>query len=158
MFAASINSLFSEKTSLAEGDFSPHIELFDQDEKLFSSQNFIGEKIVVYFFPYADTPGWTKESCGFRNIYEEFEKNNIKVIGISYNSPFALKKFKERYSLPFSLLSDRKKEVAKSFGANGLFTPKRMTFVIDKNGKIEKIYKKVNINTHAETILKDLTN
>tara|TARA_B100000965_G_C19489612_1_gene712397 strand:- start:558 stop:731 length:174 start_codon:yes stop_codon:yes gene_type:complete len=57
MFAASINSFFSEKTSLAEGDFSPHIELFDQDEKLFSSQNFIGEKIVVYFFPYADTPG-----------------------------------------------------------------------------------------------------
>ena len=57
MFAASINSLFSEKISLVEGDFSPHIELFDQDEKLFSSQNFIGEKIVVYFFPYADTPG-----------------------------------------------------------------------------------------------------
>ena len=158
MFAASINSLFSENVSLVEGDLSPHIELFDQDGKLFSSQNFIGEKIVVYFFPYADTPGWTKESCGFRNIYEEFEKNKIRVIGVSYNSPEALKKFKEKYNLPFSFLSDRKKEVAKSFGANGLFTPKRMTFVIDKNGKIEKIYKKVNINTHAETILKDLTN
>ena len=115
------------------------------------------KKIVVYFFPYADTPGWTKEACGFRNIYEEFEKNNIKVIGISYNSSDALKKFKEKYNLPFSFLSDSKKEVAKSFGANGLFTPKRMTFVINENGKIEKIYKKVNINTHAETILKDLT-
>jgi|TARA_B100001250_G_scaffold74353_1_gene60779 peroxiredoxin len=57
MFAASINSLFSENVSLVEGDLSPHIELFDQDGKLFSSQNFIGEKIVVYFFPYADTPG-----------------------------------------------------------------------------------------------------
>ena len=57
MFAASINSLLSENVSLVEGDFSPHIELFDQDGKLFSSQNFIGEKIVVYFFPYADTPG-----------------------------------------------------------------------------------------------------
>ena len=68
-----------------------------------------------------------------------------------------LKKFKEKYNLPFSFLSDSKKEVAKSFGANGLFTPKRMTFVINENGKIEKIYKKVNINTHAETILKDLT-
>ena len=158
MFAASINSLFSENVSLVEGDLSPHIELFDQDGKLFSSQNFMGEKIVVYFFPYADTPGWTKESCGFRNIYEEFEKNKIRVIGVSYNSSEALKKFKEKYNLPFSFLSDRKKEVAKSFGANGLFTPKRMTFVIDKNGKIEKIYKKVNINTHAETILKDLTN
>ena len=57
MFAASINSLFSENVSLVEGDLSPHIELFDQNGKLFSSQNFIGEKIVVYFFPYADTPG-----------------------------------------------------------------------------------------------------
>ena len=57
MFAASINSLFSENVSLVEGDLSPHIELFDQDGKIFSSQNFIGEKIVVYFFPYADTPG-----------------------------------------------------------------------------------------------------
>ena len=57
MFATSINSLFSEKFSLLEGDFSPHFELFDQDNKLFSSKNFIGEKIVVYFFPYADTPG-----------------------------------------------------------------------------------------------------
>ena len=57
MFAASINSLFSEKFSLLEGDFTPHFELFDQDNKLFSSKNFFGEKIVVYFFPYADTPG-----------------------------------------------------------------------------------------------------
>ena len=57
MFAASINSLFSEKFSLVEGDIFPQFELFDQDGKLFSSQNFIGKKIVVYFFPYADTPG-----------------------------------------------------------------------------------------------------
>lgn len=97
-----------------------------------------------------------KEACGFRNIYEEFEKNNISVFGISYNNPSALKKFKVRYNLPFSFLSDTKKVVAKSFGADGLFTPKRMTFVIDEDGKVEKIYKKVNINTHAETILKDL--
>jgi len=59
--------------------------------------------------------------------------------------------------LPFNFLSDKDKEVAKLFGANGMFTPKRMTFVIDEYGNIEKIYKKVNINTHAETILKDLT-
>lgn len=98
-----------------------------------------------------------KEACGFRNIFEEFEKNNILVFGISYNNPSALKKFKVRYNLPFSFLSDTKKVVAKSFGADGLFTPKRMTFVIDESGKVEKIYKKVNINTHAETILKDLT-
>ena len=59
--------------------------------------------------------------------------------------------------MPFNFLSDKEKKVAKRFGANGMFTPKRMTFVIDEHGKIEKIYNKVNINTHAETILKDLT-
>ena len=59
--------------------------------------------------------------------------------------------------MPFNFLSDKDKKVAKRFGANGMFTPKRMTFVIDERGKIEKIYNKVNINTHAETILKDLT-
>ena len=102
----------------------------------------------------------------FRDIFQEvfdkefkteFEKNNITVFGISYNNSEALKKFKTKYNLPFNFLSDKDKEVAKRFGANGMFTPKRMTFVIDEYGKIEKIYKKVNINTHAETILKDLT-
>ena len=157
MFAAAINTIFTEKTSLLEGDISPSFELLNQDKNLISSKDFLGTKIVVYFFPYADTPGWTKEACGFRNIYEEFEKNNITVIGISYNNPEALKKFKDKYNLPFNFLSDKEKEVAKHFGADGMFAPKRMTFVINEYGKIEKIYKKVNINTHAETILKDLT-
>ena len=157
MFSLTINTLFSQKISLAEGELAPHFELPDQDENVISSTDFNGRRSVIYFFPYADTPGWVKEACGFRNIFEEFEKNNILVFGISYNNPSALKKFKVRYNLPFSFLSDAKKVVAKSFGADGLFTPKRMTFVIDENGKVEKIYKKVNINTHAETILKDLT-
>ena len=157
MFAATINSIFTEKISLMEGDIAPSFELFNQDEMLLSSKNFLGKKFIVYFFPYADTPRWTKEACGFRNIYEEFEKNNTTVFGISYNNSEALKKFKAKYNLPFNFLSDKDKEVAKRFGANGMFTPKRMTFVIDEYGRIEKIYKKVNINTHAETILKDLT-
>ena len=156
MFSLTINTLFSQKISLSEGELAPHFELLDQDENVISSTDFSGRRSVIYFFPYADTPGWVKEACGFRNIFEEFEKNNILVFGISYNNPSALKKFKARYNLPFSFLSDTKKIVAKSFGADGLFTPKRMTFVIDESGKVEKIYKKVNINTHAETILKDL--
>ena len=158
MIAATINSIFTEKISIIEGEDAPNFELFDQDEKFLSSKDFLGKKLVVYFFPYADTPGWTKEACGFRNIYEEFEKNNITVFGISYNNSEALKKFKAKYDLPFNFLSDKDKEVAKRFGANGIFAPKRMTFVIDEHGKIEKIYKKVNINTHAENILQYLVN
>lgn len=157
LLSATINSLFSEKHSLTIGELAPDFKLSDQDGNIVSSDEFNGRRSVIYFFPYADTPGWVKEACGFRNIFEEFQKNNIFVYGVSYNNLSALKKFKIKYNLPFSFLSDEKKIVTKSFGADGLFTPKRMTFVIDENGKIEKIYKKVNINTHAETILKDLT-
>ena len=157
MLFATINSLLSEKYSLTVGELIPDFKLSDQDGNIVSSKEFNGRRSVIYFFPYADTPGWVKEACGFRNIFEEFEKNNILVYGVSYNNLSALKKFKIKYNLPFSFLSDEKKIVTKSFGADGLFTPKRMTFVIDENSKIEKIYKKVNINTHAETILKDIT-
>ena len=78
------------------------------------------------------------------------------MIGVSYDKSESLRNFKDKYNLPFNFLSDKNKQVAKIFGANGLFVPKRMTFVIDGNGKIEKIYKKVNINTHAETILEEI--
>ena len=78
------------------------------------------------------------------------------MIGVSYDKSESLRNFKDKYNLPFNFLSDTDKQVAKIFGANGLIVPKRMTFVIDGNGKIEKIYKKVNINTHAETILKEI--
>jgi len=78
------------------------------------------------------------------------------VLGISYDSPKGLKKFKKKHSLPFNFLSDSKKEVAPKYGSAGLAWPKRMTFIIDRYGKIEKIYSAVNVNTHAEKILDDL--
>ena len=77
-------------------------------------------------------------------------------MGVSYNKAQDLKKFKEKYNLPFNFLSDRKKNVTKNYGAKGLLTQKRMTFIIDENSRIEKIYRKVNINTHAEKILQDI--
>ena len=105
------------------------------------------------------------EKCSINPMgYEWFDLNTEDekyITEKALESEKILKKFieeiKTKYNLPFNFLSDEDKEVAKRFGANGMFTPKRMTFVIDEYGKIEKIYKKVNINTHAETILKDLT-
>ena len=141
---------------LSAGDKAPFFSLSDQDGKIHNLSDYKGMRLIVYFFPMADTPGWIKEACGFRNIYSEFEKNNITVIGISYDKTKSLRDFKGKYNLPFDFLSDSKKSVAKSFGANGFMVPKRMTFIIDGSGKIEKIYKEVNINTHAETILKDI--
>ena len=156
MFAATINTVFSEKITLNVGDAAPQFTLENQDGVFEELSDYIGQRVVVYFFPMADTPGWIKEACGFRNIYSEFEKNNFSVVGISYDKPKSLRSFKDKFNLPFSFLSDRNKTVARSYGANGIFVPKRMTFVINSQGKIEKIYKKVNINTHAENILKDL--
>ena len=141
---------------LNTGDIAPHFELKDQDGKIHKLSDYKGQRLVVYFFPKADTPGWTKEACGFRDIYSEYEKAYIIVFGISYDSPRGLKKFKTKYALPFNFLSDAKKEVAPKYGSASLAWPKRMTFIIDKNGKIEKIYNKVNVNTHAEKILDDL--
>ena len=79
------------------------------------------------------------------------------VFGISYDRPRSLKKFKKKWKLPFNLLSDSKKEVAVKYGADSPLWAKRITFVIDQEGKIEKIYRKMNVNTHAEKILSEIT-
>jgi len=78
------------------------------------------------------------------------------VLGVSYDSPRALAAFNEKHNLPFLFLSDKKKEVAKRYGAAGLLWPKRITYLIGPDGRIEKIYKKINVNTHAEQILDDI--
>lgn len=146
----------NQSVELKVGDKAPEFSLYDQDNKLHKLSDYKGQRLVVYYFPKADTPGWTKEACGFRDIYSEYKRAGIKVFGISYDSSKSLKKFKDKYALPFNFLSDSKKEVAKKYGAAGTGWPRRITFVIDKNGKIEKIYNKMNVNTHAEKILDDL--
>ena len=153
----SLNFFSPDRIVLAIGDIAPSFTLSDQDGKAHNLSDYKGKKIVVYFFPMADTPGWIKEACGFRNIYSEFEKNNIIVLGISYDKTKTLRDFKDKYNLPFDFLSDSTKSVALSYGANGIFAPKRMTFIIDSDLKIEKIYNEINVNTHAEKILTDLT-
>ena len=152
-----LNFFSNDKIVLSEGDDAPSFSLRDQDGKTHNLSDYKGMRIIIYFFPMADTPGWIKEACGFRNIYSEFEKNNIIVIGISYDKTRSLRDFKDKYNLPFDFLSDSTKSVALIYGANGIFAPKRMTFVINSELKIEKIYNKINVNTHAEKILTDLT-
>ena len=158
IFVGGLALLYANNQSiqLTVGNKAPDFSLKDQDGKVRKLSDYIGERLIVYFFPKADTPGWTKEACGFRDIYGEYKKAKIKVLGISYDSPRALKKFKTKYALPFHFLSDNNKEVATKYGAASIAWPKRMTFIIDKDGRIEKIYNKVNVNTHAEKILDDL--
>ncbi len=142
---------------LKVGDLAPAFSLKDQDKISHKLSDYLGKKVVLYYFPKADTPGWTIQACGFRDIYDKYKKSNIIVFGVSYDSPRSLRKFKKKWNLPFNLLSDSKKEVAVKYGANSPLWTKRITFVISESGKIEKIYRKMNVNTHAEKILSEIT-
>tara|TARA_Y100001970_G_C14258489_1_gene877466 strand:- start:10523 stop:10990 length:468 start_codon:yes stop_codon:yes gene_type:complete len=151
--------------SLKIGDQAPDFQLFDSDNNLISLNSFKGKKVVLYFYPKDNTPGCTKEACGFRDNWELLSNNNIVVIGISKDNANSHKKFIEKFSLPFLLLVDEEPcNIASSYDSYGLkkfmgreyMGMMRHTFVIDENGKIELIYKKVNTATMAEDIIKDL--
>jgi len=141
---------------LKVGDIAPLFSLKDQDKNTHKLSDYLGQKVVLYYFPKADTPGWTIQACGFRDIYDKYKKHDIVVFGLSYDSSRSLKKFKKKWKLPFNLLSDSKREVAVKYGANSPLWTKRITFVINESGKIENIYRKMNVNTHAEKILSEI--
>lgn len=159
VISVSIVMLVSGKTRLKEGDKAPKFSLYDDTGTLKSLDDFAGKKIVLYFYPKDNTPGCTKEACSLRDSYSIFSKNNVAIIGISYDSVEKHKKFKEQHHLPFPLLSDPSKEVAKKYGASYkwlFFTapiPRRMTFIIDGQGNITKILRNVDVTTHTEKIV-----
>lgn len=142
---------------LKVGSKIPSMELEDENGKLRNFSEFSGKKMVIYFYPKDDTPGCTKEACSLRDKYEGFKDKDIVIIGISYDSPKSHKKFKEKYHLPFILLSDSKKKAAKAFGTySGLLKfiiPKRVTFLVNEKGEITNVIKDVDVTTHADQIL-----
>ena len=147
----------AKSSELKIGDGAPDFTLFDHNGEEQTLSDYFGKKLVVYFYPKDDTPGCRKEACSIRDNFSLFEENDIIVFGISYDSPSSHKKFAEKYDLPFTLLSDNDKEVAKLYNSNGLIMAKRNTFLIDKDGKILKIYKNVDVTTHTENILSDFS-
>jgi peroxiredoxin Q/BCP len=123
-----------------------------------------GKRVVLYFYPKADTPGCTTESCEFRDHVKDFEKKGAAVVGISPDKTAAQDKFKAKYDLPFLMISDADKEAAQAFGVwkeklmygKTVMGIERSTFVIGPDGKIEKIYNKVKAQGHAAAVLGDL--
>lgn len=140
---------------LEENQKAPEFELPDQDGKVQKLSNFKGQYVLVYFYPKDNTPGCTKEACVIRDAYRLFEKNGIKVFGISADSVESHKKFAEKFGLPFTLLSDKDKKVIAEYGAKGGLFTKRISYLLDKEGAVMKAYPKVDPVTHGGQILKD---
>jgi peroxiredoxin Q/BCP len=141
------------------GDKGPDFSLMDERGRLVSLRDYLGKKVVIlYFYPKDFTPGCTAEACSFRDDYKVFEERGAVVVGVSLDSVESHMKFSEKYNLPFLLLSDSRKEVAKAYGVLGTggFLAKRVTFVIDKEGKIAAVFPKVDVKHHSEEVLKVL--
>jgi peroxiredoxin Q/BCP len=143
---------------------APDFTLPDQDGVGHALSEYRGQWVLLYFYPKDDTPGCTKEACSIRDASPHFESLNIKVLGVSVDSPESHKKFAEKYKLPFTLLSDTHKKVVNRYGVWGekKFMGReyegtlRSSFLIDPTGTIEKIYIDVKPEKHAEEVLRDL--
>jgi peroxiredoxin Q/BCP len=149
-------------TNLKKGDKAPDFSGFDQDNKFHQLEDYKGKKLVVFFYPKANTPGCTAEACDLRDNYERFQANNYALLGVSADSEKAQLKFKEKFNFPFPLLADEDKSVIQAFGVWGpkKFMGKeydgihRITFVIDENGIIVNVITDVKTKAHAAQILK----
>jgi thioredoxin-dependent peroxiredoxin len=137
-------------TELKVGDAAPDFTAASSAGGQVHLKDEIGKApIVLYFYPKDDTPGCTKEACGIRDNFAAFRKLNATVYGISYDTVESHQEFAKKFNLPFALLSDHDKKIAKLYGADGLLFAKRMTFVIDKTGKIAWMNPSVNPSTHS---------
>ncbi len=147
-------NLFSSSDRLKVGDIAPDFKLSDANGIYYTLSSFKDKTpVVIYFYPKANTPGCTKQACGIRDDWSKFEKENIPVFGISVDSRESIREFVEKYSLNFPLLSDESKTVSKAYGVlSPLGFSKRVTFIIDKEGKIAHILEKVDVNTHSKEV------
>jgi peroxiredoxin Q/BCP len=150
--------------ALKEGDAAPDVHLETDTGEIVELKSLRGKKVVLYFYPKADTPGCTKESCDFRDYHPKFRRKGVVVLGISPDKPAKQAKFKEKYDLPFPLLADVEQKAAKAFGVwkeksmygRTYMGIERTTFVIDEEGRIARIFPKVKVSGHAEQVLAEL--
>jgi thioredoxin-dependent peroxiredoxin len=139
--------------ALKVGDPAPNFTAPSSGGSQMELKSLIGKSpIVLYFYPKDDTPGCTKEACGIRDHFAAFRKLNATVFGISYDTVESHKQFIDKYKLPFALLSDHDHAIAKLYGADGLLYAKRMTYVVDKSGKIAWMNPKVDPSTHSQEL------
>ena len=146
------------------GDQAPDIQLHTDTGEDFRLSDMKGKRVVLYFYPRADTPGCTVEACEFRDDIQAFGGKGAAVVGVSPDKPAAQAKFKQKFDLPFTLLADQDKTAAEAYGVykeKNMYGKKvmgieRTTFVIGPDGRIEKIYHKVKAKGHAAEVLAGL--
>jgi len=149
---------------LEEGKKAPNFELKDQNGKVVSLSDYKGKNIVLYFYPKDNTSGCTAEACNFRDEFPKFKNLKAVILGVSPDSVDSHKKFAEKYNLPFTLLSDEKKEVLgkynvwkeKSMYGKKYMGVERTTYIIDVDGKIKKIFSKVKVFDHNKEVMEAL--
>lgn len=146
---------------LNEGDAAPDFVSRDGEGNEIKLSDFRGQKVVLYFYPKDDTPGCTKEACSFRDADDVYAEKNIKVLGVSLDDEKSHQKFAAKFNLPFTLVADTDHSVADAYDVYGekefmgkkYMGVSRVTFLIDEEGKVVKVFKKVNVENHADEVL-----
>ena len=146
------------------GTKAPAWKALDQEGLMQASKNYLGQWVILYFYPKDDTPGCTTEACSFRDGFAKFKRAGIEVIGVSVDSVKKHAKFVEKYSLPFTLLADEDKKIVEAYGVWGkkkfmgreYMGTNRVSYLIDPKGKIAKVYDKVKPDEHAGEVLADV--
>lgn len=150
--------------TLSIGDTAPDFSLPSDTGKTITLSKLRGKKIVLYFYPKDDTPGCTKEACDFRDYFDQFQKRDVEIVGISKDNVKAHTRFKEKYTLPFTLLVDEKADVCEAYGVvnkKNLFGKtflgiQRSTFLIDEKGVIRAIWRGVKVQGHVDEVLEQV--
>src|SRR5271167_893487 len=149
---------------IEQGDAAPDFELPDQDGRVVKLSDFRGQPVVVYFYPKADTPGCTTQACGVRDHRAQYSAAGVTVLGISPDPAKKVKSFQEKYDLDFPLLGDEDHAVAESYGVwvkksmygKTYFGNERTTFMVDDDGTVARVLRKVKPAQHDELVLKAL--
>ena len=150
---------------LSIGDLAPDFTLSDADGNPVSLSDFKGQKVVLYFYPKDDTPGCTKEACGFRDAQDDYMEANAVVIGVSPDSEKSHQRFRDKYDLPFLLLADPERQAIEGYDVwkeKNMYGKKymgveRSTFIIDEDGILLEILRKVKVDGHVQSVLASLS-
>ena len=138
---------------LSIGTAAPTFTAKDTNGNVVSLSDFAGKTVVLYFYPKDDTPGCTKQACSFRDAYNEYQGKDLVVLGVSKDDESSHQQFTQKYNLPFPLLADTDGALIKAYDVDGGGYAKRVTYVIDPNGKITHVDASVNTSNHASDVM-----